>query len=230
MGSHRHLRFPSMSFIYKCSFRKPEWCFCFSRFGEESFFASTVTRLKPALSVFSIAIELKLIIACKGTDNKLVSQDGFHRTLTFISQVRNTSLSVWPKQFGITTVSVVLLSVLMLLFTAVCFTKGPRGVGLLLYGSLVTPLFEELLFRGHIYVLQLRVHRQTFHVIIVNALLFSVWHLGYIVNPLFCGEWMALSKLIIVLIYGLVLASIRSITKSTLCCVLVHGALNSFMG
>ena len=84
MGSHRHLRFPSMSFIYKCSFRKPEWCFCFSRFGEESFFASTVTRLKPALSVFSIAIELKLIIACKGTDNKLVSQDGFHRTLTFI--------------------------------------------------------------------------------------------------------------------------------------------------
>lgn len=83
MGSHRHLRFPSMSFIYKCSFRKPEWCFCFSRFGEESFFASTVTRLKPALSVFSIAIELKLIIACKGTDNKLVSQDGFHRTLTY---------------------------------------------------------------------------------------------------------------------------------------------------
>ena len=82
MGSHRHLRFPSMSLIYKCSFRKPEWCFCFSRFGEESFFASTVTRLKPALSVFSIAIELKLIIACKGTDNKLVSQDGFHRTLT----------------------------------------------------------------------------------------------------------------------------------------------------
>ena len=230
MGSHRHLRFPSMSFIYKCSFRKPEWCFCFSRFGEESFFASTVTRLKPALSVFSIAIELKLIIACKGTDNKLVSQDGFHRTLTFISQVRNTSLSVWPKQFGITTVSVVLLSVLMLLFTAVCFTKGPRGVGLLLYGSLVTPLFEELLFRGHIYDLQQRVHRQTFHVIIVNALLFSVWHLGYIVNPLFCGEWMALSKLIVGLIYGLVLASIRSITKSTLCCVLVHGALNSFMG
>ena len=84
MGSHRHLRFPSMSFIYKCSFRKPEWCFCFSRFGEESFFASTVTRLKPALSVFSIAIELKLIIACKGTDNKLVSQDGFHRTLTLL--------------------------------------------------------------------------------------------------------------------------------------------------
>ena len=166
-------------------------------------------------------------------DMKMVAMAGMcilTVVVLFISQVRNTSLSVWPKQFGITTVSVVLLSVLMLLFTAVCFTKGPRGVGLLLYGSLVTPLFEELLFRGHIYVLQLRVHRQTFHVIIVNALLFSVWHLGYIVNPLFCGEWMALCKLIVGLLYGLVLASIRSITKSTLCCVLVHGALNSFMG
>lgn len=95
MGSHRHLRFPSMSLIYKCSFRKPEWCFCFSRFGEESFFASTVTRLKPALSVFSIAIELKLIIACKGTDNKLVSQDGFHRTLTNLKRERFTSLFLW---------------------------------------------------------------------------------------------------------------------------------------
>ena len=166
-------------------------------------------------------------------DMKMVAMAGMcilTVVVLFISQVRNTSLSVWPKQFGITTVSVVLLSVLMLLFTAVCFTKGPRGFGLLLYGSLVTPLFEELLFRGHIYDFQQRVHRQTFHVIIVNAFLFSVWHLGYIVNPLFCGELMTLSKLIVGLLYGLVLASIRSITKSTLFCVLVHGALNSFMG
>lgn len=161
---------------------------------------------------------------CNGGDVHINRSSAFHLTS------EKNCLSVWPKQFGITTVSVVLLSVLMLLFTAVCFTKGPRGFGLLLYGSLVTPLFEELLFRGHIYDLQQRIHRQTFHVIIVNALLFSVWHLGYIVNPLFCGEWMALSKLIVGLLYGLVLASIRSLTKSTLCCVLVHGALNSFMG
>ena len=63
-------------------------------------------------------------------DMKMVAMAGMcilTVVVLFISQVRNTCLSVWPKQFGITKVSVVLLSVLMLLFTAVCFTKGPRG-------------------------------------------------------------------------------------------------------
>ena len=64
-------------------------------------------------------------------DMKMVAMAGMcilTVVVLFISQVRNSSLSVWPKQFGITTVSVVLLSVLMLLFTAVCFTKGPGGL------------------------------------------------------------------------------------------------------
>lgn len=47
-----------------------------------------------------------------------------------------------------------LLTLLMLASTAACFTHGARGWWLLLYGSLVTPLFEELLFRGHIYDIQ----------------------------------------------------------------------------
>ena len=64
-------------------------------------------------------------------DMKMVAMAGMcilTVVVLFISRVRNTSLSVWPKQFGITKVSVVLLSVLMLLFTAVCFTKGPGGL------------------------------------------------------------------------------------------------------
>ena len=174
--------------------------------------------------LFYICHNLRHEDGCNGGDVHINNSSAFHLTSEKFQSVRMAQ-TVWNNNSFCC-----LLSVLMLLFTAVCFTKGPRGVGLLLYGSLVTPLFEELLFRGHIYDLQQRVHRQTFHVMIVNALLFSVWHLGYIVNPLFCGEWMALCKLIVGLLYGLVLASIRSITKSTLCCVLVHGALNSFIG
>ena len=67
-------------------------------------------------------------------------------------------------------------------------------------------------------------------VVVINALLFSLWHLGYIVNPPLCGEWMALGKLVVGLLYGLVLAYIRCRTKSTLCCILAHGAINSFLG
>ncbi|MGM9777173.1 MAG: CPBP family intramembrane glutamic endopeptidase [Prevotella sp.] len=148
----------------------------------------------------------------------------------FISRAQKTCLSVWPGKLDATTIALLLLSVLMLVSTAVCFTKGTHELWLLFYGSLVTPLFEELLFRGHIYDIQQHIHRRTLHVVILNALLFSVWHLGYIVNPLLYGEWMALSKLVVGLLYGLVLASIRYRTKSTLCCILAHGAINSFLG
>ena len=148
----------------------------------------------------------------------------------FISRVGKTHLSVWSEKWRGVNVAVVLLSSLLLISTAVCFTHGVHGWGLMVYGSLVTPLFEELLFRGHIYDIQQHIHRRPRHVPVANALLFSVWHLGYIVQPLWCGEWMALSKLVVALFYGLALAYIRQQTKSTLCCILVHGALNSFLG
>lgn len=148
----------------------------------------------------------------------------------FISRFQRTNLSLWPKKFDIITTAVMLLSLMMMISTAVCITKGTHGLWLLIYGSIITPLFEELLFRGHIYDIQQRRHHNAFHVITINALLFSVWHLGYIVHPLWCGEWMALSKLVVGLLYGWVLASIRYRTKSTLCCILAHGAFNSFFG
>lgn len=148
----------------------------------------------------------------------------------FISREEKTDLSVWPKKLDGTVTAITLLSVLMIASTAVCFTNGAHGFWLLLYSSLVTPLFEELLFRGHIYAVQERIHRNPYHVVAINAMLFAVWHLGYIVNPLLCGEWMALSKLVVGLYYGLALAFIRCRTKSTFCCVLAHGALNSFFG
>ena len=68
------------------------------------------------------------------------------------------------------------------LSTALCFTKGTHGLLLLCYGSLVTPLFEELLFRGHLFNLQERIHAEPYQVVLLNALLFSVWHIGYILG------------------------------------------------
>lgn len=150
--------------------------------------------------------------------------------LVFVSRAGKTNLSLWQHNPGPTAVVVLVLSVLMLVSTAVFFTHSPHGWWMLLYGSIVTPLFEELLFRGHIFDVQQRIRHHTLHIVIANALLFSVWHLGYIVQPLLCGEWMALSKLAVALIYGLVLAYIRCRTKSTLCSIMAHAALNSFLG
>ena len=101
----------------------------------------------------------------------------------FISRTKKTSLDVCPRQLDAPTITVLLLSTLMLVSTAVLFTKGSHGFWLLLYGSIVTPLFEELLFRGHIYDIQQHIHRSMLSVVVINALLFSLWHLAYIVNP-----------------------------------------------
>lgn len=78
--------------------------------------------------------------------------------------------------------------------------------------------------------LQEHIHPKLYPLVLMNALLFSVWHIGYIVQPLMSGEWMALSKLAIALFYGLLLAAIRWRTHSTLCSFLSHGALNALMG
>ena len=147
-----------------------------------------------------------------------------------LSRQRKTDLSLCPRKMDGVSRSVILLSVAMLLSTVLCFTKGTHGLLLLCYGSLVTPLFEELLFRGHLFNLQERIHAAPYQVVLLNALLFSVWHIGYIVQPLMNGEWMALSKLVIALFYGLLLATIRWRTKSTLCSFLAHGALNACLG
>ena len=148
----------------------------------------------------------------------------------FISRFQKTNLSFWPKQRQLTAAAIILLSLLMISSTALCFTQGERGLWLLLYGSVVTPLFEELLFRGHIYAIQQHLHHHIFQIVVMNALLFAVWHLGYILHLLWCGEWMALSKLMVGFLYGLLLAYIRSRTQSTVCCILTHGALNAFLG
>lgn len=148
----------------------------------------------------------------------------------FISGLRATNLSLWPRQHLLTAAAVILVSLLMTGTTAFCFTQGEHGFLLLLYASVITPLFEELLFRGHIYDIQQRLHRHTSQIVVMNASLFAVWHLGYIMHPLLSGEWMALSKLLVGLVYGLLLAYIRSRTQSTVCCILTHGAMNAFIG
>ena len=52
----------------------------------------------------------------------------------------------------------------------------------------------------------------------------------YIVSPLLKGEWMALSKLAIGYVFGLILGFARSKTKNCYSTILLHGLMNSFLG
>ncbi|CEA12391.1 CPBP family intramembrane glutamic endopeptidase [Methanobacterium formicicum] len=106
----------------------------------------------------------------------------------------------------------------------------------LMFG-LITPLFEELLFRGYIWgkISQspgmVYPHAMT---LITVTLLFMVWHLGYldvlILHPLASTNipWIMVSKMGIGLVLGLIVGYLRLKTGKTYASILFHGLWNVF--
>ena len=146
------------------------------------------------------------------------------------AHVRKTDLSVFPACFSKKYIIFSVLAFLFLAATPSNYIDGGKGFLILLYGSIVTPVYEELLFRGLIWNLLKTVWSNENKVLLANAILFSVWHLGYIIPALIAGEWLALSKLAIGLVYGLILCLIRKKTGNCYSTMLVHGVLNAFLG
>lgn len=106
----------------------------------------------------------------------------------------------------------------------------------LLFG-IITPAFEEFLFRGYIWgKIQNTPSRAKCGVLtwITVTLLFSIWHLGYIdvflIHPLSVDNWTLLlvSKLMIGLVIGLVAGYARLKTGKTYASFILHGLWNVF--
>lgn len=137
-------------------------------------------------------------------------------------------LSFWPEHFTRKYWIVSLVVLVLLLANPGLYVDTMKAVLLLIYGSIVTPLFEELVFRGYVWNRLEGIYEKPNTVMVLNALLFGVWHLGYIITPLMNGEWMALSKLVIGFAFGMILGFVRMKTKNCYSTFLVHGLLNSF--
>ena len=110
--------------------------------------------------------------------------------------------------------------------------RSAQGLWLTVYGSIVTPLYEEYLFRGLIWRRLEQLFAGRAAVAAVNAVLFGLWHLGYAdgVALRVDGELgqVMFWKVLTGLAYGAVLAAVRCRVR---CCgwtVLLHGAMNLF--
>lgn len=79
----------------------------------------------------------------------------------------------------------------------------------------VTPVSEELLFRGFLFHGWLRTPRDTWPVIVVTALLFAIMHVQY--------DWYIISH---VFVFGLLQGWLRWVTGSTLLTILLHAFVN----
>ena len=119
------------------------------------------------------------------------------------------------------------LFLLLLLLSPANFTQWLPAVGITLYGSVVTPLYEELIFRGYLWNRLSAIERSPRRLILYTALLFAVWHVGYMVNALAEGNWVAVvSKVLVGFCYGLLLGWVRTKAGNCYASCLLHGLMN----
>lgn len=110
------------------------------------------------------------------------------------------------------------------------YVEGFPAIMVLIYSSIVTPIYEELLFRGIIWSLFEESTSNQVTVFAWNVVLFTIWHIGYMVPNILSGNWNAVIwKLAAGLGYGVILSLLRLKTKNCYATVLAHGVLNLFM-
>lgn len=150
--------------------------------------------------------------------------------LLTVTQLTKQRLSVFPTRFSKGYIIATCVVVALYITTPANYIVGFQVVLVLFYGSIVTPVYEELLFRGLFWNWCKKYWKNERTVYVWNVLFFTVWHLGYMVPNLVEGNWNAvLWKLAAGLGYGIVLGLVRMKTKNCYACILVHGVLNLFM-
>lgn len=146
------------------------------------------------------------------------------------ARLRKTALSVFPKPFGKQDIVFTCIAAALLISSPSNFTGGYQAICLAVYGSIITPVYEELLFRGYLWNRLNRVLSKEVYTYLWSILLFTVWHLGYMLPQLMVGNWVAVAwKLAAGVGYGTVLGLVRLKTKNCYSTMLLHGALNIFM-
>ena len=146
------------------------------------------------------------------------------------ARVRKTPLSVFPKPFGKRYIIYTCVALALLISSPSNFTGGYQAILLAIYGSVVTPVYEELLFRGYLWNRLNTVISKEWLTYLWSVLLFALWHLGYMVSPILSGNWTTVAwKLAAGLGYGAVLGLVRMKTKNCYSVMLLHGVLNIFM-
>ncbi|NLW69726.1 MAG: CPBP family intramembrane metalloprotease [Eubacteriaceae bacterium] len=146
------------------------------------------------------------------------------------ARLRNIPLKFFPVKFTKSYIIYTIIFSALLICAPINYIGGIRAIMLQIYGSIITPLFEEILFRGYIWERSQKAFSSGKAVYSVNIALFTLWHLGYMTTQSASGNTMAvLTKLAAGAGYGAVLGFIR-LKKG--CCYpafLTHGLLNLFM-
>ena len=152
--------------------------------------------------------------------------------LILYAQKRKIALSVFPRDFNKFYIIGTCVTVALLVSSPSNYTDGFQAVVLLFYGSVVTPIFEELIFRGYVWNRLSTLFKKEWVTYVITTVLFGLWHLGGIDSVSFRIETglanVMLWKVIVGLGYGIVLGAVRLKTKNNYSTMLLHGVMNIF--
>ncbi len=143
-----------------------------------------------------------------------------------------TGLSVFPDKLTALYIGATVLFAVLLIASPLNYRGGTESVLLLAYSCIVTPVFEELLFRGYIWSKLSGIWGNKWATYLTTTILFGLWHLAYIDSIAFRVEDGLLTvmvwKAVTGLCFGIVLGLIRMRAKNCCAGMLLHGAMNLF--
>lgn len=149
-----------------------------------------------------------------------------------LSRKAEINLSIFPDKFTVPYISVSIISVVLFIASPSNYKGGIEPILLLVYSSIVTPIFEELIFRGYIWNELNQIFTSEWKTYIITTILFALWHLGYISSIAFRVEYDLLNvmiwKVITGLCFGIVLGAVRLKTKNCYSTMILHGVMNLF--
>jgi len=145
-------------------------------------------------------------------------------------KVTNSELSFFPEEWSKKYTIATGLVIASLILNPANFYNGINNIWLVIYGSVVTPIYEELVFRGYIWN-KINEECSENSTYLVTSVLYGIWHLFYMIEYIIAGDFFAvLSKLVVGLACGFVLGYLKLKTKNTYSTVLLHAFLNLFLG
>ena len=149
-----------------------------------------------------------------------------------LSRKAEINLSIFPDKFTVSYISVSIISVVLFIASPSNYKGGIEPILLLVYSSIVTPIFEELIFRGYIWNELNQIFTSEWKTYIITTILFALWHLGYISSIAFRVEDDLLNvmiwKVITGLCFGIVLGAVRLKAKNCYSTMILHGVMNLF--
>lgn len=188
-----------------------------------------------ALSLFLIKHTIFIFVQRTNFTDRMASMTAMLILTGFLwglSRKTKSKHSVFPDKFTTAYIGATVLFAVLLIASPSNYQDGIGSVFMLLYSCIVTPVFEEVLFRGYIWNKLSGILGNKWATYLTTTILFGLWHLAYIDSIAFRVEdgllTMMVWKVVTGLCFGIVLGAVRMKTKNCYSTILLHGAMNLF--